>query len=605
MISSAIMASTALTIGLLGLSSNANANEHPGAPGKTSTDFPDWGSIREKYFGKDLKKFTPSSVTVGSKVTRNDDLLSLRQKLVDYVKSSALLNIGRTTSDDSFQSFALKRIESTLANINDFHKQALLLRGTFLPTHIDILLNQASELLERAMSDRSKWDDMSIKNLMQSLDLRQFLDLDEIHLDETNHTLNNINNGIYDQDPNSIKNQYDIETLNNASLNVAQKFYNDFITNKWSQAVMDKIVQDYLTAIQLDHKASPDANTIATNYQEAFANSLANQFASNTIQNNSINLALAESNAKLKLLESSLDWATVNKSFQFRRANVVRKYQYLKIASNNDEDGILNYNKRLEPLKGRFDEDFRNAYARLLVCAEGLQLIFGYSSALPDPLNTGKVYFFDSCLSWCRQAINFFNRFTRIDQTYILPISLRNLVQKQMNTTYNLSDESPDYSTESWDKVIQSGIIQVKIDESLFPNQYHIRVKGVSTFLDLQPRKRHADEIDKVNGFIIADIDAPPKSYYMHFDNGNRVAADQSRIPRLRMGRLGTRNFIRTPEVGGTSIFYNISPFGNWTITLPQVIDPPPGSKLTDLVKINDVYIDLIITVRMTKDVNK
>ena len=90
----------------------------------------------------------------------------------------------------------------------------------------------------------------------------------------------------------------------------------------------------------------------------------------------------------------------------------------------------------------------------------------------------------------------------------------------------------------------------------------------------------------------------------MHAD-GNSLPADQTRIPRLRMGRLGTRNFIRTPEMGGTSIFYNISPFGNWTISLPQITDPQPGSKLTDLVRINDVYLDLIVTVRMLRDPNK
>jgi len=604
MLSSAIMASTALTIGLLGISANAGAAGPAGSGAKADGNFPDWGAIRDKYFTKKPDGFNPRGVTVGAVANRIDDLAGLRQRLIDHVKSNNLPNIDRTAADDSFQSASIKRIESTLTDIDNFHKEALLLGGTFLPTHVDILLNQASDLLERAMSDRSKWDDMSIRNLMQSFDLRQFLDLDQIHLDETGHMLNKISNGIYDQDYNSVKNQYDVETLNNTSLTVAQQFYNDFIKNKWSPDIMNKIVADYLTAVQLDHNGNKDAATIATNYQEAFANSLANQFASNNIQNNSINLALAESSARLKLLESSLDWAQVNKDFQFKRTNVARKYQFLKLASNLDEDGVLNYNKRLEPLKGRFEDDLRNAYGRLLVCEEGLRIIFGYVSPLPDPLTARKVTFFDDCLSWVRKAVNFFNRFTRIDQTYVLPISLRNLIQKQTNTTYNLSDENANDSAGAWDRAIQSGIISVKIDDSLFPNQYHVRVKGVNAFLDLQPRRRHDEEVNKVNGYIIADIDAPPRGYYMHAD-GNSLPADQTRIPRLRMGRLGTRNFIRTPEMGGTSIFYNISPFGNWTISLPQITDPQPGSKLTDLVRINDVYLDLIVTVRMLRDPNK
>ncbi|WP_091375059.1 hypothetical protein [Mucilaginibacter mallensis] len=60
------------------------------------------------------------------------------------------------------------------------------------------------------------------------------------------------------------------------------------------------------------------------------------------------------------------------------------------------------------------------------------------------------------------------------------------------------------------------------------------------------------------------------------------------------MGRIGTRDFIRTPETMGTSTFYNLSPYGAWTINFPQII----SGNLNKLVYIDDIYFDLIVTVR-------
>jgi hypothetical protein len=594
MLSKTILASMALSIGLLGMNDDASAKSNrktrKGISPVLSDNPPKWDDVKKKYFKKHVD-FTLTNRADAGPQNYDDALKDLRHQMI--TRMTALGGVARTADGTTFASKHLRRIESQLSSTTARDAQAL--NTTFLNTHADILLNQATDLLERALSDRAKWDDMSIKNLMQMIDLSQFVELDNIHQQEITHQFNAVNNGCYEQNFNLAQSQYDTELLNNTALNAAVQFYNDFFSNKWSEDVMGKIIANYSEAVTLEHTSN--AATIASDYTNVFSNTIANQHASNMIEQNSLNDSLQESTRRLSELKSTLDWETVNKDFQFQRSNVYRKYQYMRIASNSDADGILNYNKRLAPILQRFQEDFNNALARLQVAWKGLDDIFGYTTVFPNL--DDKLNLFDNCVAWSRAAINFYNRFSRLDQSYVLPVSLRNIMEKKLKTSFTTSEDQviDNDLTNAWNKAINSGKITFNIDDSFFPDQRHVRVKGLNIFFILVPYKRHPFNLERVNGCILADVDAPLNSQYVHLDE-KTVPVDQSNIPSLRMGRLGTRNFIRTPETGGTSIFYNISPFGDWTIQLPQIAQPSGDAKLNELVYIADIYVDLVVTVR-------
>ncbi|SDT36796.1 hypothetical protein SAMN05216490_3237 [Mucilaginibacter mallensis] len=218
---------------------------------------------------------------------------------------------------------------------------------------------------------------------------------------------------------------------------------------------------------------------------------------------------------KVDALRAALDWEQANRDFQFRRTNISRAYQYKKIASSNDSNGILNYNKRLTPLGDRFKQDFLNALARLQVCSLGLDKIYGYSAPLPNIAEQDGL--FDDCITWTRNAINYYNRFSKLDQTYVLRISLRNLLIKSTQP-FNPEKQSEidttavDSST-SYGQMLAKGIFQFNIDEHLFLNQKHVRIRGINMFVSLTPYKRLQANIDMVNGCIMAEIIPPPTSY--------------------------------------------------------------------------------------------
>ncbi|MCI0538005.1 MAG: hypothetical protein L0Z50_22545 [Verrucomicrobiales bacterium] len=54
----------------------------------------------------------------------------------------------------------------------------------FSPLHIEPLLDQAADLLDRGLRDRAVWDDQSVKALELWLELHEYKELDTIHSEE-------------------------------------------------------------------------------------------------------------------------------------------------------------------------------------------------------------------------------------------------------------------------------------------------------------------------------------------------------------------------------------------------------------------------------------
>ena len=62
----------------------------------------------------------------------------------------------------------------------------------------------------------------------------------------------------------------------------------------------------------------------------------------------------------------------------------------------------------------------------MIKAAAGLVKVYGYTTPLPgDPTD---LEYFDDCVLWTRQAIDWLVRFSRREQFMILPVSVRNVV---------------------------------------------------------------------------------------------------------------------------------------------------------------------------------
>lgn len=578
-----LLASTALTIGMLGLADRAQATVNEPAY------YSAWPDLKAAYFsGDDVDLNWPALSTV-PQMDYSGDQQDTKRKLVTYL--NAQLKMDRR-SEGAFQHNYFNRLESHLPPID--MSTVLAMATPLLATHADVLLDQTATLLERAMRTRSQWDELATRSFMQAVDFQQFIAQDNIHLEETQHqSPDKKNNGYYQQDVNNVQREVDNELINNYVLTVGQKFYTDFVKKKWDDGVINEIITSYLDAMQKENKAlAGDAAQVAHDLGIVFQQSLVNQYAANYLQKNTFSKSLDVSNRRLASLNAALDWAVANRHFQFRRSNVTRSSQYAKISSSMDEEGVLNYKNRIAPLSDYFIKDFTAALARIQAVVLGMDKIYGFG--LPAPNTSGNVReVFDQYVAWTKLAVNYYNWFTRLDQTY----------------TFSLFAKKQVHDEAQFDTMMKAGVLRLSIGEELFPAQQHVRLKGINIFVSFAEEHKDKAEVKAINGAMMTDITPPPTTFYRLAGeclDGIRInpgsfgrtkpvdrAAPYFALPVAKAGRIGSREFVRQPELAGATALYNASPFGDWTFTFPQIVSGKIDGKV-----IQEVTIDLLVTAR-------
>jgi hypothetical protein len=134
--------------------------------------------------------------------------------------------------------------------------------------------------------------------------------------------------------------------------------------------------------------------------------------------------------------------------------------------------------------------------------------------------------------------------------------------------------------TGGWDNFRTTGSAQFAVTEQMFPQQSHVRLRGLSL------------HTLGLNGICAAQLQAPAASYYRHL-GGNQVGVTQSDVGHLRIGAVRHYQSARGPEVAGSNSGYNVSPFGQWSITLTPVSSATGG-----LDQVSDVIIEMTVSSR-------
>jgi hypothetical protein len=308
-----------------------------------------------------------------------------------------------------------------------------------------------------------------------ALELNEYRSLDEIHQAEEA-------SGIYDVNWKQSQAEYRAEELSSRWQSGLKGFVGNMLNNFYSKEVIDKqcnaarksswlvgivyyLFQGQTFNDYVKHKWG-DVEKEASGF--AIESAEEQSLYSLTVQRDSLALQQGIHNANSEVsgerwqgLKSRADWDTLNANFLRSRTIVARNIQDIKSRAATDADGILNYGKRLESLKKRFHQDFRDALARLQPVQKGLQDIYGYD--VPLPTDESSIDYFDECLLWSRQAIQWLIRFSRAEQSFILPISLRSIVGDSV-----------------WRDKRQDGIWEINLSEDLFIDSAHVRLRGLS-----------------------------------------------------------------------------------------------------------------------------
>lgn len=501
------------------------------------------------------------------------------------IKTTAKKNLQITKDNELFNELStrFRRIEKNIktSSFKQFDEYVYL--------HIEPLLDQAANLLERGIKDRAEFGDTVIKQLSLAIELNQYWDLDEIHHREEQA-------GFYEIDAFVANTEFIAENLNLINTQNNKQFLQFILNRRFEHAGLNKLNAEYQKAAwvtglvsaafggqtftgYVEHTFDSIRKSVALHLQDsAFATKWHDfnvQFDLLQLQLSSFNPQIEFSRNKLLGLKRKSQWQNKDSGFRKERTLVARKYMDIKTKSATDEDGILNYGKRLDSLETRFENDFGEAYSRLTKVAQGASLVYGYNEMILPKYEDDPIQFFDNCLIWARHLINWLIRFNRKDQSFILPISIRNLMSKN-----------------EWVESCKKGIWNFNISDQFFSDQFHVRLRGLSVF-------PHGLKNNSLNGIVGANIKAPLKSYCKHL-NGDVKDLDQSMLPTCKLGRVGERDFIRAPEVVGTTSLHNASPFGDWMINLYTPYRKfGKDSKDDDPdIDMKDLFIDLHISVR-------
>ncbi len=449
----------------------------------------------------------------------------------------------------------------------------------FIFLHVEPLLDQAADLLDRGIRERMQWDDLAAKATTLGLELAEYKALDAIHAEEER-------DGYYSNE--YLASQGEAAAANGSipSLTEARnrmglvattisgsynKAYNAHRKSAWLNGIVAYSFGDAPFKGYVKHKwdgvdytvsdlSIQAAETLADyNFEQAYHGSLS--------QRESLNASIVGITWKKGFTDLINQWNGKNVSFRKRRTIAARNVQDVKARAATDADGLLNYGKRLPAIRDRFQSDFRNALARLKPAAKGLNELFGYDVALPA--DGTSISYFDDCLNWTRDAVHWLIRYARREQSSVVTISLRELVGA------------------GWTDALIGGTLAVDIAESTFSGARGIRLRGVSMHYFLTATAEYKPRL------LRARVKVPSSGLVRRLD-GSAVQVDQSMLSTCHFGRVAERESTRIPDVFGAATLHNASPIGKWTISIDGFV--AQGTALAD---IDDIELDLHIGFRL------
>jgi hypothetical protein len=444
----------------------------------------------------------------------------------------------------------------------------------FRSLHVEPLLDQAANLIDRCLVDRAQRDLYLVEWFKLKMELEQFLRLDDVLARE-------IAAGLYTL-------PYERAVRESAAENQIAFYYKNAMEqiNRISarQSSDDSFNKQYgarqlaawLNAFPLkaDGLKGDDAtygwNTVKKTkpdhlYDAAVQGGLEELYSfyfSIYSQSDALQGTSEASRFRRESFDRLADWSNKDIDFRKERTQIARDIVEQKVYQTTLQDGVLNYLEKAQPIEARFQLDFREALARLVAVRQGMKELYGYSADFPVE---GSTAYFDAVVLWIREAINWLVRFSRLEQNYVLPISLKNLKKKRLA-------ERKD--GDNW---------TFTISEDLFPNQRHVRLRGLGAAVVRD---------DGAKGLWQMEITLPKDSSTRHL-SGTAVKIDQARVPQCYLGRVVDRSSYRDAEITGINALHNASPFGSWKLAMSH--QSTLGTKSSSL---DDVQIDLHLAVR-------
>jgi hypothetical protein len=451
---------------------------------------------------------------------------------------------------------------------------------SFRPQHADILLNQAADILDRCLRDRIEWEDKQVKWASLALEILDFLQRDDIHSRE-------IEAGLYTTPAKEAEYEREARARTYQGM-LASNDYTCYLQNSFQQSTAVQGLSDteQLIAWLSVIGGSKDQKEVEWNGTKQQATAFAKDAAARLTEWNfwiqKLQALSAWTRSDWERAAAGFSemaaaererWLVRDIAFQRERSKQARRLVDLKVRLATEKGGAFNYREKMDCVSSRITPDFQDALARLQAAEVGLNQIFGYNHPLPEklkllfdpPADTSSANdscYIDDCITWVRDAIAWLIRFSALDQSYVLTVSVRRHVDKT-----------------AWSGGLETGVWKFILTEGTngdFPDFENLRLAGLSASVCGKELK----------GLWQTTLRIPGNGVYIR--GGQKITIDQSDILACRLGRVGTRQLIQYPDVTGRTSLRNASPIGEWTVTL--LPESTQGEKRKD---VEDIEMDL------------
>ncbi|WP_158815366.1 hypothetical protein [Methylocapsa sp. S129] len=443
----------------------------------------------------------------------------------------------------------------------------------FSPLHVEPLLDQAQQLLNRSLQDRKVYSEAAAQAFQIALELEEFARLDQIHEAERLA-------GAYTIERDRAECDYEAENAtsnasqlaadqmrdadkaasSNGETEVALRGFSAFanagsfmkITNPDGQMNYDLTIGSFSF-----NGNKPD---VAQGIESKLANmELYLRNSGIAAQHNQADGAALASKQREKSAFMNFQFLAATSKTKEDRLAVARDLNSKKMTAVTTQDGPLNYAQLSQMARRRYVANLTKSYQRMVAAASGVSILYGFDDKVPDYELYGKIgeditdSFLDYCWLWVQTTINRLSAQQRREQNNVVQISVVDLI-----------------GHDGFSSFVDSNHWTFDLTSSLFGDASMLRLRGIGASFRTDAKIQAASIWIK-----------PPDNPRYVRDDGTEAQFDGVAGKIIRYGRVLAWNAVRDADVFGIVGLHNWSPIGTWALGFDKKMD------------VSDIYLDL------------
>ncbi len=418
--------------------------------------------------------------------------------------------------------------------------------------HVETLLNRASDLLDRCLSEQARWDSLRAQEAV----LRQAMTAEDQLLSVEEKK---IEIGSFD---------YPVQDAIAKEKMLAAIF--DFMGGDRQHGALQHIQQAGNVANETNHDQYA--------YQIQLA--AADQWRATTERYLHEREEASAAVTRVRGTEDAPDVKGRPGSVELAKLNIKQardRFNTKKTAAENG--GPLDFAWQARRCAERANRDFEDASGRLLIASDGMLKIYGYEQSIDpvlDLIERGDAPSISASISWTREAIKWLAAFSQNDQTFTVAVSLRGALGDRWKEA--IANPSADFP--------------FRINSSLFSNHHYVRLRGLSASLMFSPTATEIFPVRCVLGVPDKAIFIVPGALPGSKSEERQILQDK--MPRCVLGHVLDYRVPLEPEVCGAISLMNASPIATaesngWSVEVSTIEN-------ADLALLDDIVLQIKVS---------